>query len=90
MRIWGKLFKENHLLRDTVVEENGPESRTQKVYAALHEIVMRFDLPEPIWLDQNIRDFKRTAKVRFRADSFIEAVDFDYLEFHVIEEDLFL
>ena len=34
-------------------------------------------------------DFIRHSKTRFTADSFIETIDFDYLEFHVIEEDLF-
>ena len=41
----------------------------------------------PIWLDMNINDFKRTSKVRFYKDSFIDSIDFDYLEVQVIEED---
>jgi hypothetical protein len=48
---------------------------------------MQFDLSVPIWLDSNIADFKRNAKTRFRQDSFVESIPFDYLEFHVIEED---
>ena len=32
-------------------------------------------------------DFKRFSKVRFRQDNFFEAIDFDYLEIQVIEED---
>lgn len=87
MRIWGKLFKDNHLLRDTVVELTGPENRTAKVFRGLEEICRVFDLPVPAWLETNIRDFKKVAKTRFRQDSFIEEIPFDYLEFHVIEED---
>lgn len=34
----------------------------------------------------NINDFKRHAKTRFTKDSFIEQIDFDYLEIEVIEE----
>ena len=46
-RMWGKVFADNHLLKD----------------------------------------FKRHAKTRFTQDSFIEAIDFDYLEIQIIEED---
>lgn len=87
MRFWGKLIKDSHLLRDTVVELDSPAKRTAKVFEALKEVCMRFDLPVPVWLDNNVRDFQRVAKVRFRQDSFVEQIPFDYLEFQVIEED---
>jgi hypothetical protein len=53
----------------------------------LTEICREFDLAEPIWLDSNIREFQKIARTRFRKDSFIEEIDFDYLEIWVIEED---
>lgn len=86
-RFWAKLIKDNHLLRDTVICDDSADTRTHKVFAALHEACLQFDLGEPIWLDTNISDFRRHAKTRFRQDSFIEAVDFDFLEIQVIEED---
>ena len=46
-----------------------------------------FDLENPIWLDNNIADFKRHSRARFNQDSFIENISFDYLEIQVIEED---
>ena len=88
-RIWGKLIKDNHLIKDTTICDDTDASRTQKVFHALDEICNEFDLGKPIWLDTNIRDFQRHAKTRFRQDSFIEEIEFDYLEFHVIEEDSF-
>ena len=44
-RLWGKMMKENRLLHDTVYE-NGDRTlnRTKKVFAALHDICMEFDL----------------------------------------------
>lgn len=87
-RLWGKIFSDNHLLRDFVVENPSVEiTRTKKVFSALETLSHEFDLPVPIWLDQNVRDFKRHAKTRFTQDSFLEAIDFDYLEIHIIEED---
>lgn len=87
MRIWAKIFENNHMLQDTVVEDESTGTRTQKVFRALEEVCHRFDLGQPIWLDKNINEFKRHAKTRFFQDSFIESIDFDYLELHVIEED---
>ena len=86
MRIWGKIWKDNHLLKDTVVEDFYEDTRTHKVFRALDRIVTEFDLERPIWLDANISDFKRHARTRFGKDSFIEETDFDYLEIQVIEE----
>ena len=87
MRFWGKLFRDNRLLRDVTVEENGGETRTIKVFHALEEVCRELDLAKPIWLDANIREFQKVAKARFRQDSFIDEIPFDYLEFQVIEED---
>ena len=87
MRIWVKLFKDTHLLKDTTVEDYGQDTRTKKVFNALDAACKEFDLGVPIWLKSNIEDFQLHSKVRFDADSFIEPIDFDYMEFHVIEED---
>ena len=54
---------------------------------ALEQICEEFDLSNPIWLDSNINEFKCIARTRFYADSFVESIDFDYLDFYVIEED---
>ena len=86
-RLWAKEFENNHLIRDTVIEDSGEDTRTHKVFRALDEVCCQFDLVKPIWLDATIRDFKSHDKARFTQDNFIETIDFDYLEIHVIEED---
>ncbi len=86
-RMWGKLWKDNHLLKDTVIcISDYSLSRTQMVFQSLEEICYQFDLGQPIWLDANIREFQRHDKTRFSQDSFVEEIDFDYLELQVIEE----
>ncbi len=87
-RMWCKIFQDNHLLKDTVIiNDSKNETRTQKVLASLNEACHAFDLAVPMWLDSTVEDFKRHDKARFYQDSFIEQVDFDFLEIHVIEED---
>ena len=73
-RLWGKMMKENRMLRDIVIS-NGDYtmSRTAMVFDA-------------VWLDKTIEEFKRHDKARFTQDNFIESIDFDYLEIQVLEE----
>lgn len=86
-RMWGKIWKQNKIQQDTVISIGDYSlSRTSMVFQALDEICLRFDLGKPIWLDVTIRDFQRHDKARFYQDSFIEQIDFDFLEIQVLEE----
>ncbi|MBR1900293.1 MAG: hypothetical protein IJ820_04430 [Lachnospiraceae bacterium] len=88
MTFWAREWKNNHMLRDYTVEDNSPDTRTHKVFRALDEICSAFDLTHPQWLESTIRDFKRHSRCRFTQDCFVgEEIEFDYLEFQVLEED---
>ena len=87
-RLWGKIIKDNRMLRDTVIENgNYAMSRTAMVLDAVDQMCYEFDLGHPVWLDKTIEEFKRHDKARFTQDNFIEGIEFDYLEIQVIEED---
>lgn len=43
-RMWGKIFHENRMLKDTVICIDTDLNRTRKVYQALEEICYEFDL----------------------------------------------
>lgn len=86
-RLWAKIFKDNHLLQDTVICDSSDDTRTHKVFHALDEVCYQFDLGKPIWLDATINDFKRHNKARFGQDNFVESIEFDFLEIQIIEED---
>lgn len=86
-RLWAKIFKDNRMLKDTVICDDSNDTRTHKVFHALDEVCYQFDLGKPIWLDATVSEFKRHDKARFTSDNFIEAIEFDYLEIQVIEED---
>ncbi len=85
-RLWAKLIKENRLLKDTTIENDSKDTRTHKIFQALDDVCIAFDLGKPIWLKANVNDFKRHAKTRFLQDNFIEEIEFDFLEIQVIEE----
>ncbi len=86
-RLWAKIIKDNHLLKDTVICDDSEDTRTHKVLHAIEEACYEFDLGKPIWLDSTISEFKRHDKARFTADNFIESIEFDYMEIQIIEED---
>ena len=86
-RMWGKIMKDNHLVRDTgACISDYSLSRTQMVFDSLDSICYEFDLSKPIWLDVTIAEFKKHAKARFYQDNFVDSIDFDYLEIQIIEE----
>ena len=84
--LWGKMIKENRILRDIVICDHTEDTRTHKIFHCLEKICTEFDLQNPIWLDSNIREFKRYKRAKFYQDSFIESIEFDYLEIQVLEE----
>ena len=86
-RLWAKEFKDNRMLCDTVICDETDDTRTHKIFKALEDACLAFDLGKPIWLDSNVSDFKRHGKTRFTKDNFVEDIDFDFLEMHIIEED---
>lgn len=85
-KLWVKEIKDNHLLRDVTIEDNSDDTRTHKIMHSLEKACVKFDLAVPIWLDSNVKEFKRISRTRFYRDSFIESISFDYLEIQILEE----
>ncbi len=86
-RLWIKEWDHQHLVRDTVIENDERDTRTHKILKGLEEACGQLDIAVPIWLDSSISEFQRYSKCRFTKDAFIEEIDFDYLEIQVLEED---
>ena len=59
-RLWVREFKETHMIKDIVIEDDSDDTRAHKIMNALEKACTAFDLAVPIWLDNNISDFKRT------------------------------
>ena len=87
MRIWFKMIQDNHLLNYYMFLDESEDTRTHKIFRGLEQACLQFDLGKPSWLDATVAEFKRHAKARFTKDCFVEEIDFDFLEIHVIEED---
>lgn len=86
-RLWVREFKDNHMVNDLTIEDSSSDTRTHKVLSGLEKACHDLNIAIPLWLDLNIRDFKKYSRTRFTQDSFMEEIEFDYLEIRIIEED---
>ena len=63
-RLWGKIWKDNRLLRDTVICDDSQDTRTHKIFRGLESVCYEMDLGNPIWLDSTVKDFQKHDKAR--------------------------
>lgn len=54
---------------------------------ALLEACHDLDLPEPVWLEKNQREWEKFGMTRFLPDAFFEPVDFQRMEIEFIDPD---
>ena len=71
----------------TIENSDSSLNRTKKIFNSIDEICYAYDLSKPIWLDKNIREFKKNSRTRFTKDNFVDEIEFDSLDIEVIEED---
>lgn len=39
-RLWGKMWKDNHMLKDLVIDDDSEDTRTHKIFHALQKSAM--------------------------------------------------
>ena len=80
--LWVKTVRHHRTDRQTTV----PCDR-DSAHSALHDACHELDLPEPIWLDKNEREWQEFGMTRFLPDAFFETVPFERLEIEYIDPD---
>lgn len=80
--IWVRLMKKNRIERDITVPCSF-EAWTEALEEACHTL----DVPRPLLLSRHERDWEEFRQVRFLADHFVEAVQFDRMEVEFIDPD---
>ena len=87
-RLWAKIIVSGKMIKNITIENSDSSlNRTKKIFNAIDEICYAYDLSKPLWLDKNIKEFKKNSKTRFTKDNFVDEIEFDLLEIEVIEED---
>ena len=87
-RFWAKIIVSGKIVKNMTIENPSSSlNRTKKIFSALDEVCYAYDLSKPLWLDKNIREFKKNSRTRFTKDNFVDEIEFDSLDIEVIEED---
>ena len=77
MTVWGKIKKEDRIVKDVVVAGAGFEE-------ALFAVCDHFDLSRPILCEKHINEIRNFGMTIFYPDDFIDPVAFDTLELETI------
>lgn len=80
--LWVRVMRRQRILKHCTLpcHRDTPQDALQDACASL-------DIPRPLWLGKNDRDWENFGQTRFLKDAFFEAVDFDHLEIQLIEPD---
>ena len=80
--LWVKTI-ENHRIHRQITVPCGRDDPRSALLEACHGL----DLPEPVWLDKNQREWEEFGMTRFLPDAFFESVPFQRLEIEYIDPD---
>lgn len=78
--LWVKTIRHQRTDRQTTIPCTRSDPRE-----ALREACHELDLPEPLWLDKNEREWDEFGQTRFFSDAFFESVDFDRMDIEYID-----
>ena len=79
MRIWAKIIVDDRVSKGFVLESTTPydESKFREYVQAICD---KLDIPTPIILNKHINHYNEFNHTAWRANEFVESVDFDKLE----------
>lgn len=77
IKIWGKLIKNNKIIKDEVAISNIDGDYQENLKVCIMDLCNRFDISKPYWLPSNMDEFNRRGKTSFNEDNFIEELNFD-------------
>lgn len=76
MRIWGKVMKEDKIVRQTVLEKD-ERITFSHFYDYLTELCSSLDIPTPVLLKTHVLQFAKFHHVKFIPRDFVDSVEFD-------------
>lgn len=85
MTLEGRLLSGNKLLQIHEIKYENPEaSFVKELDEALVELCRQMDIPMPVWMKQNTREFATFHQTIFFDEQFLEKVRFDKFQIKMI------
>jgi hypothetical protein len=86
IKLEGKLFKANLMIADQTVTADGDgASFVRELEQALILLCKALEIPIPLWLSKNTREFAAFHQTIFFADQYTEPVTFDRFQIRWLE-----
>lgn len=80
-KLCGKIVIKNNIVKIRVVEMKTEDlSAEELLLKGVEDLCNHFDISNPIWMGGNKHEMNHIKKTRFKAQHFIEEIDFDYFE----------
>ena len=80
--LWVRTIRHHRTDLQTTVPCTRADARS-----ALQEACRKLDLPDPLWLEKNEREWTEFGMTRFLPDAFFETVSFERMEIEYIDPD---
>lgn len=86
LKIWGKVIKNNKIIKDEVATSNIDGSYQDNLKQCIIELCYKFDISKPYWLPINLEQYNKRNKTIFNEHNFIEEIDFDKFTIEEIDD----
>lgn len=88
MRLQGEVYFESRLTGLAVVPVGeGGESLAKRLDAALLALCKQMNVPIPVWLQNNTKQFAAFHMTLFTPDQFVDRVHFDQFQIRLLSDD---
>ncbi|MDO5738079.1 MAG: hypothetical protein Q4P65_02360 [Eubacteriales bacterium] len=81
----GKLLRAEKILALASVELKPAGSFVQELETALRELCLKLDVPLPLWLDKNSKEFAKFRTTFFFPGQFTEEIPFERFQIQLLE-----
>ncbi|MDK2799571.1 MAG: hypothetical protein PWP27_910 [Clostridiales bacterium] len=89
LKLWGKMIKNNRIIEQYTAEyAKNDLSKSEMVNLCVEEICREFDIQKPMWFPLNVKDFAKYGRTVFKADNFIEEIEFDSFEVELLDDEI--
>lgn len=84
MKLYGKVIRDTKILKEVFVDKTDSDASYRDMLEdCLVNLCKELDIPVPIWLEKNTREFAAYRRTFFMKEQFIEKIRFDKFEIRV-------
>jgi hypothetical protein len=86
MKLEGTVFRANLTIADIVIEQpDSPGSFVKQLETCLIKLCRELEIPIPLWLDKNTKEFARFHQTIFFEEQFTEKVNFNRFQIRMLK-----